>query len=267
MTKIVLCGALLSVFSASAQDSIADKQDKLKAEAKALLDLQTSGVSMISGPTLKGAPYSAQISNEMVQTLADGNRITNNNSSMIYRDSQGRERREETVNGVVRSIFINDPVEGVSYMLQVPFKEARKSPQKVVTLNVNGPKTTAETRTFETFFFSSQEVKTKPVVEHLGTQTIEGVSAEGTRTTTTIPAGQIGNERPIVTITERWFSPELQVTVMSTRSDPRTGTTTYKLTNINRSEPAPSLFQVPSDYTIHDAASGLRGYTVKPDQQ
>jgi hypothetical protein len=90
----------------------------------------------------------------------------------------------------------------------------------------------------------------KPVVEDLGMQTIEGVSAEGTRTTVTIPAGQIGNDKPIVTETERWYSPELQVTVMTKRTDPRTGTNTYKLTNINRSEPAPALFQVPSDYTV-----------------
>jgi hypothetical protein len=88
--------------------------------------------------------------------------------------------------------------------------------------------------------------------ESLGTQTVEGVQAEGTRITFTIPAGKIGNERPIVTVNERWYSPELQAVVMSKNSDPRSGETTYRLTNINRSEPDPALFQVPADYTIKE---------------
>jgi len=88
--------------------------------------------------------------------------------------------------------------------------------------------------------------------ESLGAQTIEGVQAEGTRVTFTIPAGKIGNERPIVTVNERWYSQELQTIVMSKNSDPRMGETTYRLTNIVRSEPDPSLFQVPADYTIKE---------------
>ena len=88
--------------------------------------------------------------------------------------------------------------------------------------------------------------------EQLGKQNIEGVEAEGTRTTVTIAAGEIGNERPIEIVSERWYSPELQLVVMTRHSDPRTGETTYKLTNINRSEPAKSLFEVPSDYTVKE---------------
>jgi hypothetical protein len=137
---------------------------------------------------------------------------------------------------------------------------------------------TTETRTFtmnssgggpEMFIFSDQETssaRAKPEVEHLGTRTIEGVSAEGTRTTVTIPEGQIGNEKPIITTTERWYSPELQVTVMNKRSDPRTGTTTYKLTNINRSEPSPLMFQVPADYTLIEPAA-RRTIITKPEEQ
>jgi|HubBroStandDraft_3_1064219.scaffolds.fasta_scaffold170876_2 hypothetical protein len=277
MTKIVLCGALFSLISLSAQDPAAI--DKKLAEAKMQNDvIQVLGASMINGPTVKGAPYSAQVVNEMVQTLFDGNRITTSHSSNLYRDSQGRERREESSSGsnpTVRSIFITDPVEGVSYTLVPGSKIAHKMPQRQVGVSVSDggrgegagagrglAEIKTDTRTFvmnssgngpETFFFSSQETnssKAKPVVEHLGTQTIEGVSAEGTRTTVTIPAGQIGNEQPIVTVTERWYSPELQVMVMNKRTDPRTGTTTYKLTNINRTEPSPTMFEVPSDYKV-----------------
>ena len=116
MTKIVLCGALFGLISLSAQDT--ETAAKKLAEAKRLCESKFSGASIINGPTVKGAPYSAQAVNEMVQVLADGNRITNTNSSMLYRDSQGRERREETSGiGTVRSMFITDPVEGVSYTL------------------------------------------------------------------------------------------------------------------------------------------------------
>ena len=88
------------------------------------------------------------------------------------------------------------------------------------------------------------------VKESLGRQTIEGVEAEGTRVTVTIPAGEIGNERPIQIVTERWYAPDLHAVVLTRHSDPRYGETTYRLTNINRSEPARGLFEVPSDFTI-----------------
>jgi hypothetical protein len=291
--KLALCGAFLGVVSLSAQDDPAVLKKKMAEVQAQMNEVKVLGGAMINGPTVKGAPYSAEAVNKMVQTLGDGNHIENTSSSMLYRDSQGRERREETMKGAVSGIFITDPVEGSSYMLMPSSKEARKTAQKSTNFvyatgdhvgvgvgsgSGRGGTVTTETRSFsfstpgggpETFFFTNQEVnssKANTKVEHLGMQTIEGVSAEGTRTTITIPAGQIGNELPIVTVSERWYSPELQVTVMSTRSDPRTGTTTYKLTNINRSEPAPSLFQVPPDYTVHDLTNGSRGYAVKPDK-
>ena len=92
-----------------------------------------------------------------------------------------------------------------------------------------------------------------PTVEQLGTKVVEGVQAEGTRTTLTIPAGQIGNDRPIQIVDEMWRSPELQVIVHSEHSDPRMGSTVYSLQNISRSDPSPALFQVPADYTVKDA--------------
>jgi len=106
-----------------------------------------------------------------------------------------------------------------------------------------------------------------PKSEDLGTQVMEGVRVQGTRTTSTIPAGAIGNEKPIVTTSERWFSPELGVVVMSKHSDPRLGTTTYKLTDLVRNDPDPSLFKVPSDYTVKEEPGGaviLRRRVGKP---
>lgn len=86
--------------------------------------------------------------------------------------------------------------------------------------------------------------------QDLGEQMMEGVAVKGTRTTTVIPAGAFGNELPITVTSEEWFSPDLQVLVMTKHADPRTGETTYRLTDITRSEPDPSLFQLPAGVTI-----------------
>jgi hypothetical protein len=88
------------------------------------------------------------------------------------------------------------------------------------------------------------------VKEELGEQTIEGILANGTRTTSTIPAGALDNEQPIRIVSEEWFSPELQVLVLTRHSDPRVGETTYRLTNISRTEPVKSLFELPAGYTV-----------------
>jgi hypothetical protein len=95
--------------------------------------------------------------------------------------------------------------------------------------------------------------------ESLGTQVVNGVNADGTRTTHTIAAGEIGNDKPIQVVSERWYSPDLQTVVKSTRSDPRFGTTTFSLTNIQKAEPAAALFTVPADYTVKAGGPGHRG--------
>jgi hypothetical protein len=86
--------------------------------------------------------------------------------------------------------------------------------------------------------------------ESLGTQVMEGVEVEGTRTTLTIPAGEIGNTLPIQIVDESWYSSELQLRVMIVHRDPRSGESTFRLTNINRSEPGKTLFEVPPDYRL-----------------
>ncbi|MGH9969116.1 MAG: hypothetical protein ACREBG_15115 [Pyrinomonadaceae bacterium] len=101
--------------------------------------------------------------------------------------------------------------------------------------------------------------------EPLGTQMIEGVAAEGTRLTLTIPAGEIGNVLPIEIVDESWYSPDLQIVVMSKHHDPRSGDTVYRLTNINRNEPDRSFFEVPAEYRIVDRSSP-KPSTKKPEK-
>jgi len=225
--------------------------------------------------TVKGAPYSAEALTETIQTLGDGNRIVRKNSATIYRDSEGRTRREQTLGAIghwtaagdpPKSIFINDPVARVNITLDPKGQTARKMgiPQlgpgqtfsRVIAPPAPGAGPAPGVRVLENTTTTRRNGERhellKPKVESLGKQMIEGVEAEGTRTTLTIPAGQIGNERPIEIVTERWYSPELQVVVMSKRSDPMAGETTYRLTNINRNEQPRSLFEVPAGYTIKE---------------
>ncbi len=214
--------------------------------------------------TVKGAPYSAEALTEVVQTLGDGNRIVRKNSATIYRDSEGRTRREQTISTIgqwsaagepSRTIFINDPVARINYIIDPKNQTARKLmipqlPMGTTFTRVPPPAPPAPggagVRVIDNIVPSTDRLeKHTPKVESLGKQIIEGVEAEGTRTTITIPAGKIGNERPIDIVTERWYSPELQVVVYSKRTDPMMGETTYRLTNINRTEPVRSLFEVP----------------------
>lgn len=227
--------------------------------------------SFDSGKTVTGAPYSADEVTEHVQTLPDGNRIVNTTTTKIYRDSQGRTRTETTLAtsaggaAVPAIITIHDPVLGVTYMLDPDNKTAQKLANvKVSTASPTG--TFHLARPDREFQFGAGPSVPKPDVktEDLGSQTMDGLAVTGTRRTETIPAGAIGNEQPIQTTSERWFSPALQVVVKSVNSDPRMGQTTETLNNLSRAEPDASLFQVPSDYTIADIqAPDMSMFSIK----
>ncbi len=367
------------------------------------------------GRVVKGAPYSAEGVTETVQTLADGNRIIRKNRVKIYRDSEGRTRREQTLEAIgpwavagepYQMIFINDPVAGVSYNLDPRTKTATKitlpslklaarpdetvekvermtaqiekpipagaprqvkvsggvlqgaavrrvqplypplakaagvqgavqvqltisekgeveaaevvsghpllrdasleaarqwvfkptelegrpvKVQGIITFNFTLAKdnpaelTASQSERTEKFVYFNQEIirsgniqvlapgipsqfmTNQATQESLGKQVIEGVEAEGRRVTVTIPAGAIGNERDMQIVTEQWYSPELQVVVMSRHSDPRTGETTYRLTNITRGEPGQWLFEVPSDYAIKEGPGEFRIRMGRPE--
>src|SRR5215467_5527452 len=219
-----------------------------------------------AGEVVTAAPYTATATTESTQVLADGNRIVNKTSSFVARDSQGRTRRETDLHRIgtmqvdsPKMIFINDPTTHTQYIFTPGGGEATKvirtegnwkeEPQIIdlrnmrerrikekVIVNAQGAREGQQSKE------SAEQVKH----EDLGTQTIEGVSAQGKRETVTIPAGEIGNERPIEIVTETWFSPELHTMVLRKHSDPRFGDSTYRLTDIKRNEPDASLFQPPA---------------------
>lgn len=222
------------------------------------------------GKVVKGAPFSATASSESTQTLQDGTSIHRTTSSALYRDGQGRFRREVTLSGFGplqtsgkphTMITIGDPVAGAHYMLDPEQKVAHKMTPH--TGGRGGAFSDEKAQAFEQRMqqrIARQEAEGTVKKESLGTQVINGVTAEGTRITHTIPAGQIGNDKPIQIVFERWYSPDLQIVVKSTRSDPRFGTTTYALTNVQRAEPAAALFTVPADYTVKEGRPGGLGH-------
>lgn len=211
------------------------------------------------GKTVTGAPYSAEVVTETTQTLSDGNRIDRKETGAVYRDAAGRTRQERTISMIgpwpsadrpVENVTIRDPVAHVTYILN----PARKSAYELKPGSQAPPGIPRHgrmrRRAGEPFGTAS--------TQSLGTRTIEGVKAEGTRRTLVIPAGKIGNEKPITIVSESWYSPELHVYVLTKLIDPRFGDTTYRLVNIKLGEPSASLFRVPSDYTIRNTSPQRR---------
>jgi len=238
------------------------------------------------------APYSAEAVMETTRVLADGTRIVNKNTTSIARDSQGRTRREVKVQtiGALKAadaptiITIHDPVARETIILNGDDKVATKMKGGSGAMAMAMAKTEAawsekarddkpregvrEERHFnirvaapaaghaeaiaDQVFFMNRTAEANSSTESLGKRNIEGLICEGTRISHTIPVGEIGNDRPIVTTIERWYSPELQALVMSETNDPQFGKSTYRLTNISRGEPARYLFQIPADYTVKE---------------
>jgi len=338
MQKTVFAAAVSAAALLAQQPQVHVIEDKIHAVgAPAMATNHVTGGSAFSwvgaemsfeAAIVKGVPFTGDFVTENSQTLADGNRIKNSNTTSYARDGEGRTRREITIgaigpftDGVARkTIFIHDPVGKIDYILDPQAKTARKisvgvamtkiisgTPGKEVrsgqfsrrveTVREEGAKEAA------TFVFQSTEEGAKattvtgepagavsfarvpfpdggPVptagvlaapraevafsatvsdnvkTDTLGKRIIEGVEAEGTRTVITIPAGQIGNDLPLETVSERWYSGELKTVVMTNRKDPRMGESTYKLTNLRRGEPSRNLFEVPSDYKILEDGPG-----------
>ncbi|HEY6350673.1 MAG TPA: hypothetical protein VI636_14815 [Candidatus Angelobacter sp.] len=259
-------------------EKLPSSADPLEPEDMRLIRVMTEASKVV-----KNAPYTASEVTETTQTLGDGNRIVKETTASVARDAEGRTRREENVVKIgslqgtgPKIVTISDPVAHTEYMFQP--KESAGTGSVVfnsgegvgIGMGASGSLRT-KVRTFNLAkgdsthsveFGATNERGTKTWItmeqkeaggdadlkrESLGTQTIEGVTAEGTRDTRTIPAGAIGNEKPIMITSEIWTSPDLQVVVLSKRNDPRFGETVYKLTGITRGEPDPSLFQPPGN--------------------
>jgi hypothetical protein len=271
--------------SALTQDTVMiRRRDSVSKEAVEKMVQPMRAKMAVEARITTGAPYTAEAVTESTQVLADGNRINRKSVTRVYRDSEGRTRREEVSDaGTVVSVSIVDPVAQVSYVLQPESRTAYRE-NALIAMPMMRQKIEGAAMKERTAVPPPPPPPPSPAIpriappppppapasrgaaervasgyathEDLGQQEIEGVAATGTRTTNTIAAGAIGNLQPIKIVSEQWFSSELQLLVMTRHSDPRTGDTTYRLQNIIRGEPDRSLFTLPPDYTLKE--SGIR---------
>ena len=225
---------------------------------------RTEGGCPLARHNPAGAPYSALMEITLLQTLADGTHIESKQQiTQVYHDSHGRSRMEDKQpffgptgeqEEFLRYIWITDPVDCVTYSLDVSAHVARRHIYAPNEMTPAGP-TMEQSKAVKQPAppVIPEELRPKTSTERLGTDTIEGLAVEGKRVTTSYPAGSQGNDRAIVVTGESWrMSLEPKLVVLSKTSDPRSGETTERLTNFQLGEPSPDLFQVPSDYQIQD---------------
>jgi hypothetical protein len=236
--------------------------------------------------SMKGAPYSAESTTESVQLLADGNRIVTKSTTKTWRDSEGRTRMENNISPVgmwvpegknVTLTTIDDPTTGTHYT----FNSADKTATKFVVHRSEGVSGTTKHVTVTADSTSASVVSSEGIPmsgnvgvigaeparvmfrttrdnppdvkrEDLGQKNIEGVICDGVKETFTIPAGQMGNERPIEIVTERWSSKELGMDILRKHSDPRNGETTFRVQNLVRGEQPRNLFELPADVKLEE---------------
>ena len=292
----VLMACAVSVIASAQEHLTYTFEKKISADqAPAVRVVEGKQLTMVfEMKSVPNAPYQAEAVTESIMTLADGNRIVKKTATRVYRDSAGRTRKETLgPDGQVVSVFISDPAGSSSYAIDPASGTATRTAVAYAVAHTTGDaggatvshagvsggtatwtvatKTNADPakiqeqqksvivtagkggvlKVVEGFNLAKDVVK-----EELGEQTIEGVLATGTRTTSTIPAGVLDNEQPIRIVSEEWFSQELQVLVLTRHSDPRVGDTTYRLTNISRTEPARSLFELPAGVSIKTPEAG-----------
>jgi hypothetical protein len=232
-----------------------------------------------------GIPFSGQSVTEVVQPLADGNHLRQESTATVARDSRGRMRYGSMLTGLTISktfTVIRDPVAGVRYVLDADQKTVQRS---------SIPPAASESRTVtkerpdsklpDLAMIAARESLSpllglmaregaasakspasaksdQPEVVSLGHQVIEGVAVTGARASAVLPAGQIGNEKPVSISLEVWYSKDLSIVVLSKLIAPRTGVTTFQLKHLQRVEPAPELFEVPAGYRVLGAAPARR---------
>lgn len=288
-TRILVCFA--SVAAALAQTSAQLSTQSAPGGTSSFSGTASFGPSFPMGPAVTGAPYSGEEVNESVQILADGTRITRKNMGRrVWRDTQGRTRSERPLamgpnpaatQNMPVIIEIVDPVAGFKYTLDTQRKVAHRQklpamPGQGVTFGPTGGVTAyrgamtlpppqgatsggggggASGGFITTASAPAQmdpQLRPKFSTEKIGTQTIDGMLAEGTRQTVTYPVGMMGNDREFTSASESWMSTELKIQILSKSTDPRSGESTFRIANLSRTPPDPLLFMAPADYTIVD---------------
>lgn len=220
--------------------------------------------------TTPGLPFQAERTTRIYHKLIDGNEISREEHETIARDDDGRFYDESKLTSSGGKPL---PNAGTFHLVADPVAHTTinwSTFSQVATSSHIGPTahltvTPLQAQRDETAFIpkNSSIITT----QDLGKKTIAGLPATGTRTTTAIHAGAIGNTRDIVITHEVWISTDLQITISESDDSPVSGTRTAEITSITRTAPPPTLFQLPPDYTIKERqsfADGVMGGLASP---
>jgi hypothetical protein len=227
-----------------------------------------SGIGI--GGQKRDAPFTGTVKTSFDRKLADGNEERKVSSTHPSRDSAGRERSEFAV-GCARSedgqtheqliVIVNDSVAHTTMSWQVGADQQPKivsvfhqldSAPSVKSTKPSAAELERQQKELRDTQVGQVLLRSETKTESLGVKQIAGFSAQGTRTTRTIPAGQEGNDQPLAVVTETWESKELGITLMSISDDPRRGRITSVYEELNLGEPDPGLFVPPPGYTLQD---------------
>lgn len=208
------------------------------------------------------SPYTAEYKLTHTQRLADGNLINSESKETIAVDSQRRRMTAVTETALYGEqaprtrVNVFDPVARNHADWTAPGQRA-----VVVAMPEPGaPRgcTPNSTRGDGVNLGVVRSPRPRPVIEDLGTDTFQGIEAHGRRVTTTIPAGEIGNEAPLVRTSEIWtaVAPGLGgLVVRDISDDPQTGRKTRELVSLEEREPDEASFRPPSGYEIVNKTS------------
>jgi hypothetical protein len=208
-----------------------------------------------------GAQFSAIYETTSTHTLPNGAHVTQSGSyERLYRDSEGRARREmllrlagDETNGIF-IIEVFDPIAGVQFVLDDQSHIAHRAPfsaEKPRPPSLTVPGYTAETDP------AARRPNPNESTEYFVNQTMEGVNVVGKRITRNYAAGFQGSGVPFTIVNEEWLCPELDMRILDKSTDSRGTERTFRVSNINRSEPDASLFRIPEGYTTVDEAGGF----------
>ena len=242
----------------------------------------SGGPSSSELPPVVNAPFSATVKREDVTRLVDGNRIVRTSMNRLARDSQGRTRIERpfppmpgaTPSAMPPSIVqISDPLTGEGFMLNIQMKTANvmpaNEPSPVLQAPIAAPPMLPQMGSVMLGFVMSGMISNATPAKEtsLGEKMIDGIRTVGRRANYIVAANVIGNEKPITMTLEQWFSPDLGMVMLSTQRSSAGIENTYKLEQLDRSEPDRSLFTVPADFTKADVTRQLRNFRLEPTQE
>ncbi|WP_058188152.1 hypothetical protein [Terracidiphilus gabretensis] len=198
-------------------------------------------------------PFSARTSTDWTKTLEDGSTVTTHLDAMLARDSVGRVYRENHT-------FVPANSGEKSPLYEIHIYDPRSRYQ--IICSTHSMKCVVTDYLPHTFFETQQagpyDNGTKTLArESLGSDSIEGLSVSGTRETVTVNQGVKGNERPLVSVNEFWYSNELQTNLLVSRTDPIEGKQVIRLSNLSLGQPDAHLFEVPLGYTVQDMRSSV----------